>query len=580
MISNLNTTKTSFLFLASATLALIPLSLFLMMKNKSFVIELELLSISSTQISIPFILDPVGVTFSFIVCLISSSVMAFSIYYMHTDQFKNRFSFMVMIFVGSMNLLIYIPSLITLLLGWDGLGIISFALVIYYQNSSSLAAGMITALSNRVGDIMILISIALTVSQGHWNIMSMWHHSLPPLTTTSLTMCIMVAGMTKSAQLPFSAWLPAAMAAPTPVSALVHSSTLVTAGVFILIRFFYFLEQTQAFTQALLFISVLTTLMAGLAANMENDLKKIIALSTLSQLGVMMSSLALSLPMLALFHLFTHALFKALLFICAGTIIHENLNTQDIRHLGSVWCSLPITTINLNIANLSLCGAPFLSGFYSKDLVLENFLFMNTNTIMVIMMYLATALTASYSVRLTLGVLWDHKKTPSPTYKDTPESLAQVVAPMATLTFCAITMGHVLQKTFMVFVNTPFITQTNKLFIPVALSSGLWLGFILFSFQKNPKSQTNQSLPLFFMSLMWFSQDLSSQGTMKPTLSNFKSIVKSLDQGWVETSLSQALKTSTSIAVQANHHITNNLPIYAFPQLVVLITLFLLYLTP
>nr|WNO18576.1 NADH dehydrogenase subunit 5 [Iothia sp.] len=575
---NLNTTKTSFLFLASTTLLLVPLSLFLVLKNKSFILEWELMSVSSAPITVPLILDPVGVTFSLIVCLISSSVMAFSLYYMQEDPFKNRFSFMIMVFVGSMNLLIYIPSLITLLLGWDGLGVISFALVIYYQNPSSLAAGMITALSNRVGDVMILISIALVANQGHWNIMSMWHSTLPPLTTFSLTMCVMVAGMTKSAQLPFSAWLPAAMAAPTPVSALVHSSTLVTAGVFILIRFFYFLSQTESFTQALLFISVLTTLMAGLAANTENDLKKIIALSTLSQLGVMMSSLALSLPLLALFHLFTHALFKALLFLCAGTIIHENMSTQDVRHIGAVWSSLPTTTINLNIANLSLCGTPFLSGFYSKDLILENFLFLNNNILMVVLMFLATGLTASYSARLTLSVLWDHKKTSSPAPKNSPESLPEVAIPMATLALCAIAMGYVLQKSLVVFINTPFIPQMQKSFIPAVSLAGLWVGYTLFSFQKAPSTSSNQSLPLFFLSLMWFAQDLSSQGTLKPLLKNFKSISKSLDQGWVETGLSQVLKTSASALVKMNRHITDSLPIYAFPQLMVLISLLCYYL--
>jgi len=211
----------------------------------------------------------------------------------------------------------------------------------------------------------------------------------------------MIAAITKRAQIPFSAWLPAAMAAPTPVSALVHSSTLVTAGVFLLIRFFPFLKTFRFFQPALLFISVLTLLIAGIGANYENDLKKVVALSTLSQLGVMIISLGMGMPYLALFHLYTHALFKALLFLCAGAIIHNSSNAQDIRMMGMIASQAPLTTTCINVANLSLCGAPFLSGFYSKDLILEISLFQPTSFLMVLLIFIATGITAAYSFRLS-----------------------------------------------------------------------------------------------------------------------------------------------------------------------------------
>ena len=176
--------------------------------------------------------------------------------------------------------------------------------------------------------------------------------------------------MTKRAQIPFSAWLPAAIAAPTPVSALVHSSTLVTAGVYLLIRFRAALAGT--FTQTvLLLLAGLTIFMAGLGANFETDLKKIIALSTLRQLGVIMRILALGWADLAFFHLLAHALFKALLFICAGSIIHRAGDYQDIRMIGGLVNYIPLSVISINLANLALCGTPFLAGFYSKDLILE-----------------------------------------------------------------------------------------------------------------------------------------------------------------------------------------------------------------
>jgi NADH-ubiquinone oxidoreductase chain 5 len=195
------------------------------------------------------------------------------------------------------------------------------------------------------------------------------------------------------------------MAAPTPVSALVHSSTLVTAGVFLLYRFYPFLQLSPSFRPALLLVASATILIAGISAITECDLKKIIALSTLRQLGVMISTLALGLPSLTFFHLITHALFKALLFICAGALIHHSLHTQDLRQITNSSPQTPIISSSILVANLALCGAPFLSGFYSKDLILEILLFNPTNCLIISIFFLATILTAAYSARLTIILL-------------------------------------------------------------------------------------------------------------------------------------------------------------------------------
>jgi NADH-ubiquinone oxidoreductase chain 5 len=207
------------------------------------------------------------------------------------------------------------------------------------------------------------------------------------------------AAITKSAQIPFSAWLPAAIAAPTPVSALVHSSTLVTAGVYLLIRFNNLFFDT-IFAKLLLLISGLTIFIAGLGANFEFDLKKIIALSTLSQLGLIIRILSLGFYNLAFFHLLTHALFKALLFICAGVIIHNIKNSQDIRDIGYLRIYMPFSISCLNVANLALCGFPFLAGFYSKDLILETVLIRDINLFSLFLFFFSTGLTVSYSFRL------------------------------------------------------------------------------------------------------------------------------------------------------------------------------------
>lgn len=196
--------------------------------------------------------------------------------------------------------------------------------------------------------------------------------------------------------MPFSAWLPAAMAAPTPVSALVHSSTLVTAGVYLLIRFSYLLGESNF----LFYTGVFTMFMSGMGANFENDLKKIIALSTLSQLGLIMMVLSLGYPELSFFHLLTHALFKSLLFLCAGVFIHRIGDIQDIRHLGGASVACPVTSFYFIAASLALCGFPFLAGFYSKDLILELYFIVGVNSFMFAVVLLSTVFTLTYSVRL------------------------------------------------------------------------------------------------------------------------------------------------------------------------------------
>lgn len=217
----------------------------------------------------------------------------------------------------------------------------------------------------------------------------------------------MLAAITKRAQIPFSAWLPAAMAAPTPVSALVHSSTLVTAGVYLLIRFINLLENSFIL-KILLLLGGLTIFIAGLGANFEYDLKKIIALSTLSQLGLIMRILSISFISLAFFHLLSHALFKALLFICAGAVIHSEKNFQDIRYMGALISQMPYTIATLNIANLALCGMPFIAGFYSKDIILEIASFMEINLLSYLLFYFSTGLTVCYSLRLIYYTIYSH----------------------------------------------------------------------------------------------------------------------------------------------------------------------------
>merc|ERR1712203_525449 len=217
-----------------------------------------------------------------------------------------------------------------------------------------------------------------------------------------------LSASTKRAQIPFSAWLPAAIAAPTPVSALVHSSTLVTAGVYLIVRLNFVFSNSNS-TNTLLFIGIITILLAGAAAIFEIDIKKIIALSTLRQLGVIIMILGAIEPLLSFFHLLSHAYFKAILFMCAGMVIHNIKDYQDIRKIRII----PLTFRVMTVANLSLCGLPFLSGFYSKDMILEVIIISNINLVIFILIIVATFFTVAYSCRMSflLGLINTRKES-------------------------------------------------------------------------------------------------------------------------------------------------------------------------
>jgi len=196
------------------------------------------------------------------------------------------------------------------------------------------------------------------------------------------------------------------MAAPTPVSALVHSSTLVTAGVYLIIRFSPILLSSELISNFLLVSATLTIFIAGVCANFETDLKRVVALSTLSQLGIIMLSLSMGYVLISYFHLLTHALFKALLFMCAGAIIHSSGESQDIRFMGALTRGIPLVRVGMNIANFALCGVPFIAGFYSKDILLEMSLCSIRNLFIIILLMISVGLTAAYSFRLGFYSMW------------------------------------------------------------------------------------------------------------------------------------------------------------------------------
>nr|ANJ70429.1 NADH dehydrogenase subunit 5 [Helochares sp. BMNH1425100] len=517
-----------FLFLS---ISFFSLSVYFMILDYSVIVELDLLTISSTSIVMTLLFDWMSLLFMSFVLYISSMVIYYSKEYMFGDVNLNRFIMLVAMFVLSMMLLIISPNLISILLGWDGLGLVSYCLVIYYQNIKSYNAGMITALSNRIGDVALLMSIAWMLNYGSWNYVYYLDFMKDDLVMKIITCLVVLAAMTKSAQIPFSSWLPAAMAAPTPVSSLVHSSTLVTAGVYLLIRFSSALSSNLM--MFLLFISSLTMFMAGLGANYEFDLKKIIALSTLSQLGLMMSILALGEFKLAFFHLLTHALFKALLFMCAGAMIHNLLNCQDIRYMGGMGQFMPLTSSFFFISNMALCGLPFLSGFYSKDLILEIVSMDYLNIYIYLIYFFSTGLTVCYTFRLIYYTMAGNFNFFSlSSISDLGTVMLKGMSGLITLVVFGGSMLMWLMFPTPYFICLPLLMKFMTL---IVVSVGGLIGYELskFALSYEAKSLKFISSTLFFGN-MWNMPFISTFGVNYYPIYFGGEIYKNLDQGWSE----------------------------------------------
>lgn len=506
----------------------------------SFVLRLYILNISlgvcinwgvyswgRRTVDFVFLIDWVSFIFVSFVLLISGRVFFYSGEYIEGELNLSRFVFLLLAFVRSIGLLIFRPNLIRLLLGWDGLGLVSYCLVIFYQNYKSFNAGILTVLSNRVGDVFILVAIVYMLNYGDWRFISWWGDRRFLILGRLL---IVLASLTKRAQIPFSAWLPAAIAAPTPVSSLVHSSTLVTAGVYLVIRLGWVYDFWL--NDILIIISTLTMFMAGLGACFEFDLKKVIALSTLRQLGLMIFRLSLGLVKIALFHLMIHALFKALLFIRAGCIIHGSKGWQDLRMMGNCSLSIPFVSSCFVISNLALAGIPFLAGFYSKDLILEITLHLEVNLLRILFLFLATGLTVIYTFRLIYYVV----------------ARNYIIGGTSNLrdgsgVMVKSTLGLIRFSIFFGAGISWLIIESPEIFLPSLLKnttlvvciSGAVLGFFVSQPSLNSISCFSfYSFRVWYRGSIWFMPYLSSQFMIQNPLRSGGKLIKEGDLGWLE----------------------------------------------
>ena len=343
----------------------------------------EWMEIGGVKMEIGFLIDSITAMMMCVVTFVSLMVHIYTMGYMEEDEGYNRFFSYISLFTFSMLMLVMSNNLLQLFFGWEAVGLVSYLLIgFYFKKPTATFANMKAFLVNRVGDFGFIIGIGLIYAYtGTFNYSEIFA-KLPELQATMLPgtgwllltvtgICLFIGAMGKSAQFPLHAWLPDSMEGPTPISALIHAATMVTAGIFMVSRMSPLYELSDTALNFILVIGAITALFMGILGIIQNDIKRVIAYSTLSQLGYMTVALGASAYSVAVFHLMTHAFFKALLFLGAGSVIMGMHHNQDIRWMGGVRKYMPITWITFLLGNLALIGTPFFSGFYSKDAIIE-----------------------------------------------------------------------------------------------------------------------------------------------------------------------------------------------------------------